>query len=89
MTLSVQSYVDAAYRNRWRTLESVNSVLESLISQLQNQGQLNNTFIIVTSDNGFHTGQFRMPLHKKLPYEFDIRVPMAMIGPGVSQGERL
>ena len=40
---------------------------------------MDDTFIILTSDNGFHMGQFAMPLDKRLPYEFDIRVCIDII----------
>lgn len=35
---------------------------------------------MVTSDHGFHMGQFSMPADKRLPYETDIRVPLLVVG---------
>ena len=41
------------------------------------------TYFIITSDHGYHLGQFGMAVDKRLPYEADIRVPMIIKGPGV------
>jgi arylsulfatase A-like enzyme len=37
--------------------------------------------VFFTADNGFHSGQFTMPDDKRLPYEFDIRVPLIVKPP--------
>ena len=50
---------------------------------------LDNTFVLVTSDHGYHMGQFALPVDKRLPYETDIRVPLLIRGPGVSSGVRI
>lgn len=39
------------------------------------------TWIVVTSDHGYHLAQFTMPIDKRLPYETDIRVPLIVIAP--------
>lgn len=35
--------------------------------------------MILTSDHGYHMGQFAMPVDKRLPYETDIRVPLLIL----------
>ena len=32
---------------------------------------------------GYHLGQFRIPIEKMLPYETDIRIPLFIKGPGM------
>ena len=66
--------VDEMFRNRWRTLVSVDTMIDKVIQALIQYKMIDDTYIILTSDNGFHMGQFAMPLDKRLPYEFDIRV---------------
>ncbi len=50
------------------------------------KGELNNTLIIYTSDNGFFHGEHRIPGHKLRVYEESIRVPLLMRGPGIPRG---
>lgn len=42
---------------RWQTLLSVDDMVEKLVKRLQSHGELDNTYIFFTSDNGFHTGK--------------------------------
>ena len=49
-------------------------------------GELDNTLIIYTSDNGFFHGEHRIPSGKMHIYEESIRVPLEMRGPGIPKG---
>ena len=60
--------------HRWRTLLSVDDLIEKVVHALASYELLENTYIMLTSDHGYHLGQFGMPLDKRLPYEFDIKV---------------
>lgn len=42
---------------RWQTLLSVDDLIEKLVKRLEFHGELDNTYIFYTSDNGFHTGR--------------------------------
>ena len=78
------------YRERLRSMLSVEDLLEQTIATLQETGELDNTYIFFTSDNGFHLGNHRLrvtaPVDKKTPYEEDIGVPLMVRGPGVPAG---
>ena len=58
------------YRDRQRTLLSVDDLVVSLLNKIPD---LDNTYVIFSSDHGYHFGQFGMPIEKRQPYEFDIR----------------
>ena len=43
--------------SRWRTLLSVDDLVEEVITTLDAGKLLNNTYVIFSSDNGFHLGK--------------------------------
>jgi N-acetylglucosamine-6-sulfatase len=76
-----------AYRKRLRSMLSVEDLVRQTVATLRDTGELSNTYIFFTSDNGFHLGNHRVhPGGKWLPYEEDIGVPLMVRGPGVPQG---
>jgi N-acetylglucosamine-6-sulfatase len=81
--------IDNLYRKRLQSMEAVEDMVGLMIDTLRNTGELDNTYIFFTSDNGFHMGEHRMPPHKWTAYEEDIRVPLIVRGPGVPAGRTL
>jgi arylsulfatase A-like enzyme len=78
--------LDELYRGRVRSLQSVDEMIADLVKVLGETGQLENTYIIFTSDNGFHLGQHRLTTGKGTAYEEDIHVPFFIRGPEISPG---
>lgn len=68
---------------RWQTLLAVDEMVSEIVQRLDASGQLNRTYLLFTSDNGFHLGQFAQGADKRQPYEHDIRVPLVVRGPGI------
>ena len=81
--------IDERFRNRLRTLLAVDDLIKTLSDALEASGELANTFILYTSDNGFEQGQHRLFTGKNTPYEESIRVPLVVRGPGVPAGKTL
>ncbi len=77
------------YRKRLQSLQAIDDLVEAVVKALQDAGQLENTYIVYTSDNGFHMGEHRLPQGKATAYEEDIRVPFIVRGPGVPAGKKL
>ncbi len=76
-------------RERLRALRAVDDLVGTVVGALEETGRLDNTYVIYTSDNGFHMGQHRLFIGKTTAYEEDIRVPMVIRGPGVPKGVRV
>ena len=65
---------------------AADEMVASLVEELEADGQLDNTFIFFTSDNGWFQGEHRIPFTKNRPYEESVRVPLFVRGPGVTAG---
>ncbi|KPP64777.1 N-acetylglucosamine-6-sulfatase-like, partial [Scleropages formosus] len=89
MANSSIEFLDNAFRKRWQALLSVDDLVERLVKKLEDVKELNNTYIFFTSDHGYHTGQFSLPIDKRQLYEFDIRVPLMVRGPGIKPNQTL
>ena len=81
--------IDREYQARLESLQAVDEGVGRIVDTLAEHGELENTFIIFTSDNGYHLGQHRLRNGKGQPYEEDIRVPLVVSGPGVREGASL
>ncbi|KAG1456040.1 hypothetical protein G6F56_006926 [Rhizopus delemar] len=78
---------DEAYRDRLRALQAVDEMVGSLFEELERQGELDNTYVFYSADNGYHLGQHRSYPGKTSNIEEDINVPFVVRGPGVAQGK--
>ncbi|KAI1377251.1 putative arylsulfatase [Hypoxylon crocopeplum] len=88
-TLPVQNstnvdYNDHFYRQRLRSLQAVDELVDGLIARLEEYNILDDTYIAYSSDNGFHIGQHRLQPGKSCGYEEDVNVPLIVRGPGVA-----
>jgi arylsulfatase A-like enzyme len=78
--------IDDLYRRRQQSMLAVQDLVVSLIDTLQSTGQLDNTYLFFSSDNGFHLGQHRLQPGKQTAYEEDVHVPLLVRGPGITAG---
>jgi arylsulfatase A-like enzyme len=78
--------IDELYPDRLRTMAAVGEMIGGLLRTLEQTGKLDNTYVVLTSDNGYHMGQHRLGLGKQTAYEEDIRVPLMIRGPGLPAG---
>ena len=72
-------------QQRAESLLYVEDAVKRIIDTLTARGELQNTYIIFTSDNGFLLGEHRLT-GKGTPYEESIGVPLLIRGPTIPQG---
>ena len=74
-------------RGRASALSSLDETVGPLVEELRAQGELDNTYLVFITDNGFQLGEHRW-FGKILPYEESVRTPMLVRGPGIEPGTR-
>ncbi|KAI4601673.1 hypothetical protein KJ359_011804 [Pestalotiopsis sp. 9143b] len=84
---TVIAYNDHYQRQRLRALQAVDEMLPRLVRELEDAGQLDNTYIFYTTDNGYHISQHQMHPGKECGYDTDVHIPFFVRGPGVPRGE--
>jgi N-acetylglucosamine-6-sulfatase len=78
--------INQAYQERVEDVQSVDNLVTSIERTLVEHRELSNTYIVFSSDNGLHTGEYRLMPGKLTAFDTDIRVPLVVAGPGVRAG---
>jgi N-acetylglucosamine-6-sulfatase len=80
--------IEENWRQEQESLLAVDDAVARIVATLERTGELANTLIVYTSDNGYMHGEHRAKAGKVWPYEPSSRVPLVMRGPGVPAGLR-
>lgn len=83
------AWSDLAFARRSEACMSIDDLVADVVGTLSELSVLDNTFVFFTSDHGYSLGQLRFPSGKWNVYEWNIRVPMLVRGPGISPGSRI
>eukprot|EP00658_Telonema_sp_P-2_P079456 TRINITY_DN7683_c0_g1_i12.p1 TRINITY_DN7683_c0_g1~~TRINITY_DN7683_c0_g1_i12.p1 ORF type:complete len:451 (+),score=97.42 TRINITY_DN7683_c0_g1_i12:219-1571(+) len=83
LTHQAAEVITGVFKNRWRTLMSVDDLIGAVIDHCHNLGVLDNTYFFYTSDHGFQLGQFNIPMDKRNVYDWDTRIHLLARGPGI------
>ncbi|KAJ5111971.1 hypothetical protein N7532_000016 [Penicillium argentinense] len=86
MNQSSRDFADFAFKSRAQSLQGVDEIIEDVIAKLEEKGILDNTYIVYSSDNGYHIGQNRVPAGKAGFYAEDTNLPFGVRGPGIPAG---
>jgi arylsulfatase A-like enzyme len=74
-----------AWRGMLEELRDLDDQIRGLVQTLRDTGQLDNTVIMLVSDNGYMLGEHRL-FRKEQPYEESAGVPFIVRGPGFEPG---
>ncbi|HEX5980529.1 MAG TPA: sulfatase [Thermoleophilaceae bacterium] len=80
--------IEENWRQERESLLAVDDAVAQIVGTLERSGELANTLIVYTSDNGYMHGEHRAKSGKVWHYEPSSRVPLIMRGPGVPAGLR-
>ncbi len=75
--------INRAFRRRAQAVQAVDDMIAKIESALAAHGMIKDTYIVFSSDNGLHTGEYRLMPGKLTAYDTDIQVPLVVAGPGV------
>ena len=78
--------IDRHYRKRVQSVQAIDKLVGDIRAELRRSGVDHDTYVIFTSDNGFHMGERRLLEGKQTYWDHDVRVPLIVIGPGVPPG---
>ena len=63
-------------------MKSVDDMVGALVATLRSVGALSNTYLVFSSDNGYHMGEHRLAPGKLTAFDTDIRCPWSSSGRG-------
>ncbi|UYM04367.1 sulfatase family protein [Solicola gregarius] len=87
MSQSERDGVRNLARQRAESLGLLDRAVGRVVRRLKAAQELDNTYVIFTSDNGYFLGEHRMRQGKTLPYEPSLRTPTLVRGPGIPASE--
>ncbi len=78
--------INRVFRRRAQSVQAVDRMIGEIEQTLVADGQARNTYLVFSSDNGLHTGEYRLMPGKLTAFDTDIHVPLVVVGPGVPAG---
>ena len=86
LTAHQMAIINRVFRRRAQSVQAVDEMIAEIEQELRDTGQAGNTYIMFSSDNGLHTGEYRLMPGKLTAFDTDIHVPLVVTGPGVPAG---
>jgi N-acetylglucosamine-6-sulfatase len=88
LTKQQTDQIDTAYRKRAQAVQSVDKMIGDLQAALKANGVARDTYIVFSSDNGYHMGEHRLMPGKQTAFDTDINVPLVVTGPDVAANHK-
>jgi arylsulfatase A-like enzyme len=86
LTARQTARINTVFRRRAQAVQAVDRMIGEIESYLTADGIAKDTYLVFSSDNGLHTGQYRLTPGKLTAFDTDIRVPLVVVGPRVPAG---
>ncbi len=80
--------INRAFRRRAQSVQAVDAMIRKIELTLNRRGLTGDTYFVFSSDNGLHTGEYRLTPGKLTAFDTDIHVPLVVAGPGVPVDRR-
>jgi arylsulfatase A-like enzyme len=78
--------LDTAFNLRVEAVQAVDQMIATLLATLAASGLDQSTYVVFSSDNGYHMGEHMLHAGKMTAFDSDINVPLIVVGPGVPAG---
>ncbi|MBT0769450.1 sulfatase [Kineosporia sp. J2-2] len=89
LTAAQKKKMDRQYRKRAQTMQAIDDMIVDVRAQLRRSGVADSTYLVFTSDNGYHMGEHSLISGKMTAYNTDIHVPLVVVGPDVPKGRKV
>jgi arylsulfatase A-like enzyme len=86
LTAAETQSINTDFRKRAQAVQAVDQMLGRLEQELTAKGVAKNTYVVFSSDNGYHMGDHRLRPGKMTAFDTDIKVPLVATGPAVPSG---
>ena len=80
--------INTAFRKRVQSVQAIDRMISRITETLDDHHLTRDTYVVFSSDNGLHTGEYRLTPGKLTAFNTDIRVPLIVAGPGVPVDRR-
>ena len=88
LTAELRAQMRESYQQRLESLLALDEGVRRMVRALRRHGELANTVLLFTSDNGWMMGEHRIHAGKTVVYEPSTRVPLLVRGPGFPVARR-
>ena len=78
--------LELRFECRLEAIRSLDRSIGTIMHAIEDSGEMNDTVVIFSSDNGTFHGEHRLPGGKGLPYEEAAHMPLAMLVPAKYRG---
>jgi N-acetylglucosamine-6-sulfatase len=81
-----KTQIQLAWERRLEADLAIDDLIGSIREAIADSGIERETYVVFSSDNGYHMGEYRLTPGKQTAFDTDTHVPLVVTGPGVPAG---